>query len=100
MPEKDITVIPKGLYCYDENGKCPYWSMRKNKPYQFNGYCSFIGKGDWQLNKEYAKTTIIKQSPDKKDIGKFFDEIYNDFPLSLLWDQCKECGINEGDDYE
>lgn len=34
-------------------------------PEQENGYCSYLQKGDWDLS------------------------------LGLLWDQVKECGINE-----
>jgi hypothetical protein len=57
--------IPKGVYCYDENGICPYWSKQKDKPDHDNGYCSFLGRGDWEVE-----------------------------GLSLLWDQVKECGLN------
>ena len=54
--------IPEGIYCYDSNGVCPYWSLNKDKPHQENGYCSYLGLGDW-------------------DLGG-----------GLLWDQVKECG--------
>ena len=64
--------IPRGLYCYDENGVCPYWSILKDKPYQENGYCSYMKIGDWEAD-------------------HFF---------SLLWDQVKECGINDDWDVE
>jgi hypothetical protein len=67
--------IPKGFYCYTIiNGKyinCPYWSIRNDKPSQENGYCSYLECGDWE-----------------------------DDHLSLLWDRCKECGINEYTDEE
>lgn len=67
--------IPKGDYCYvildvDEKTatasirKCPYWSMRTDKPSQCGGYCRFMKVGDWENDK-----------------------------ASLLWDQVKECGI-------
>ena len=69
--DKDESVIPEGFYCYtgwgDSFKPCPYWSRRENKPEQQNGYCSFLDRSDWQEG------------------------------LSLLWDQVKECGINEGD---
>lgn len=84
----DINVIPKGMYCYQvvsdwiipENGglpyfktkMCPYWSINKNYPKQENGYCAFLGTGDWM------------------------------FPgFGLIWDQVKECGENleEDEDY-
>ncbi len=65
----DTSVIPEGLYCYTYIGNklevCPYWEMRTDKPYQANGYCQFLAQGDWM--------------EDGTD---------------LLWDQCKECGIN------
>jgi hypothetical protein len=46
--DKGTTVIPKGDYCYDANGKCPYWDSISNKPEQMNGYCWFTQEGDWQ----------------------------------------------------
>lgn len=76
------SAIPPGIYCYsktasmDGGGRrlldlCPYWSRRDDKPEQENGHCAYLGEGDW-------------------DAGG----------LSLLWDQCKECGVNEGYDGE
>lgn len=77
---KDKKLIPLGIYCYAITGRnpktgriqrkiCPFWSMRKDKPEQVNGYCSYLEEGDWE------------------------------FPGGgLLWDQVKECGINMGDD--
>jgi hypothetical protein len=71
------TEIPKGIYCYDENGLCPHWERREDQPDQMNGYCHYLKRGDWEV------------------------EIPDDFPphfphscLSLLWDQVKECFIN------
>ena len=64
----DRLKIPSGCYCYDENGLCPYWSKRKDKPDQENGYCEYLKKGDWE----------------------------HDF-FGLLWDQVKECGENDDD---
>jgi len=65
--------IPKGPYCYTMiegvYTPCPHWSMREDKPHQENGYCSFLGEGDWE----------------------------DDGP-SLLWDQVKECGVNDNID--
>ena len=60
--------IPKGLYCYDKNNLCPYWSMRVGKPRQENGYCSYLERGDWEAE-----------------------------GVSLLWDQVKECGLEDED---
>jgi len=74
---KSINDIPKGFYCYTrlKNGKlkiCPYWSKNNSKPKQNNGYCAYLEKGDW----EYSKG------------------------ITLLWDMCKMCGINEYTDKE
>jgi len=62
---KKLDKIPEGIYCYNEEGVCPYWSLVKDKPYQENGYCSYLKLGDWEIE-----------------------------GLSLLWDQCKECNEN------
>lgn len=75
---KDTSVIPVGMYCYEwvgtaDNGdpvwkNCPYWSRVDGRDEQENGYCSYMEKGDWE------------------------------FYMGLLWDQCKECGVNMGED--
>ena len=70
-PEATIeSVIPHGLYCYQHHGEefilCPFWSRVKNKPEQEDGYCSLLKRGDWEDG------------------------------MTHLWDQVKECGINEG----
>lgn len=75
MKKTPEDLIPEGMYCYKaqtidfETGRikikvCPYWSFRKTKPAQENGYCKYLKKGDWQIR-----------------------------GISLLWDQVKECGI-------
>ena len=67
--KKDTSIIPPGPYCYTHIDNifciCPYWEMRPDKEYQENGYCHFMEKGDWDFE-----------------------------DMSLLFDQCKECGIN------
>jgi hypothetical protein len=79
--EKGESVIPKGCYCYSNirmtKGKtkeglpilktdnCPYWDSNSEASAQMYGYCWFLGKGDWEED------------------GTF-----------LLFDQCKECGVN------
>lgn len=66
--------IPNGIYCYDQNGNCPYWDVADcdcNNEDEFSitqrgvccGYCWFLEKGDHELK-----------------------------GTSLLFDQCKECG--------
>jgi len=85
-------VIPKGLYCDGKNGLCPYWSIVEHKPDMFNGYCSYLRKGDWELSKE----SEIVDFKTKKIIKSKGEE--SDFSFSLLWDQVKECGINMEDE--
>lgn len=80
----DEAVIPEGPACYTLLGvdqqadqslpririkRCPYWAAHPGKPHQMSGYCAKLKTGDWE------------------DDGTI-----------LLWDQIKECGINEGDD--
>lgn len=99
VKEKDISIIPEGMYCYTGSGfekgiykikLCPYWDAIKDVEEQECGYCHYLEYGDTYLN----DTTILcdektgeKQTPD--EIG---------IPGGLLWDQCKECGINYGND--
>lgn len=89
MGKKDTSVIPKGFYCYSiKKGKrvmCPYWSIRKDKPEQENGYCAYLGKGDWGLHKD----------DDYKEVksGKITKGRDLPFSPSLLWDAVKECEI-------
>ena len=60
--------IHKGLYCYRRdkyNHKtkvCKWFRIDNRYDYQEDGYCVYLGKGDWQ-----------------------------DEGASLLWDMCKEC---------
>lgn len=66
-------VIPKDtIYCYTGIGKttkvCPYWTQSPFDTDQNNGVCMFMNKFD------------------------------NSNTLGLLWDQCKICGIEEGDE--
>ncbi len=63
------SIIPEGMYCYGKDGRCPYWAISENHEEQENGYCAFLKEGDWQ-----------------------------DEGCSLLWDQVKECGINNDSD--
>lgn len=103
-PEK---YIPYGYYCYNEDGNCPFWDSKPGEfPNQEDGYCHLLEKSDWELNEEAQHTTHIVYSVDKELEGKTIAEIDDDnyidpvsglkthFPMSLIWDQCKECGIN------
>ena len=82
-------VVPHGMYCYTRvpdperdaqraaTGEpfipgryvpCPYYEIRTDRPEQENGYCRLLGKGDWMPADEGG--------------------------TMLLWDGCKECGVN------
>lgn len=74
VSEDQIKVIPKGIYCYDKNGLCPYWHLIQHLPNQLNGYCHLMKCGDWMELEEGG--------------------------TSLLWDQVKECGYNREEDSE
>ena len=101
--EQGEKVIPKGYYCYGYMRRrkdnpmrfevmdgCPYWDTDDEKPYQYNGYCWFLMKGDWEINgeKEWVNTKT-GETQTGEELG---------MPFSLLWDQCKECGINYDED--
>ena len=81
-------AIPTGPYCYESFGHdadggrrikcCPFWDKDETKPRQEDGICHYLETADWE---EW-----------EKENGH----------IPLLWDQCKECGINddiEEDDY-
>lgn len=88
------TARPHGEY-----DMCPFWAKINFLPEQQNGYCHYLNKADIALNSKYNKESIIEYDKTGKNTGKSVAEIFGEyFPSSLLWDQCKECGINE--DYE
>ena len=91
---KNKNKIPQGLYCYDKNGICPYWRLLKDRPEQYDGWCDYLGKGDIEI----AKEMILKSKRMKDKTIKTMRGDEAPFPVSLLWDQCKECGINEWDE--
>lgn len=75
-PEK---WIPYGIYCYVPSSNndtpgylCPFWDRNEGKPPMENGCCHYLQIEDG-LDAEY---------------------------FTLLWDMCKECGINDDCDEE
>ncbi len=116
MNKKDESVIPKGYYChgklvpkdgggFDTPNLCPYWSCDPNKPEQENGYCSFLEKSDSDLNAEANARGGVIYKRKKDGTMERIEYRPNEVPFpfdktSLLWDQCKECGINMEDDEE
>jgi len=91
MSDKDTSLIPKGEYCYGEGGKCPYWSLKEGLPEQENGYCSYLEKSDYDINEEQGD---IPWKTGKDNSVVLITEPHA-IPIGLLWDQCKECGVNE-----
>lgn len=84
-------LIPHGYYCYirlaDGTRKiCPFWSTIPDLPEQENGYCSFLGKSDRDMNKE--DKWIDMKTKEEKTAEEW------GLPMSLLWDMVKECQIN------
>ena len=97
--KKDKKLIPKNeFYCYKRlqriNGKfkviglCPYWRQKENRRKQENGFCLYLGKGDWEINEERGNQKWYDQN------GKVHITKPHVLPSSLLWDQCKECDQN------
>jgi hypothetical protein len=62
--------IPDGMYCYtyrdDEYYPCPFHNHNAEEEDQNDGYCAYLNMGDWM---------------DKSS--------------GLLWDQIKDCNIND-----
>ena len=74
------TNIPEGPYCYTSLGvemtdRGPVIKIKKCP------YWEYVGP-------QRARCNFLKVDDDDEDA------------CGLLWDQVKECGINEGDDYE
>jgi len=77
LAAKDQSVIPTGVYCYNEKGVCPYLERNIKKEvllgYQSSGHCSFLEAGDWMSLKGIPQGTF------------------------LLFDAVKECFIRNND---
>ena len=69
--------IPKGPYCYDETGLCPHWSRKEDENGQVLPHCGRLNL----FSNPYNLLGYDKDEPDPRD--------------NLIWDQCKECGIND-----
>lgn len=97
--QKAKKKIPKGCYCYKETKpyqlkRCPFWSIKANLPEQENGYCSYLGKSDYDLNEERGEMKWYKGS-DRIKLA--YTTKPHEIPNSLLWDSCKECGVKLND---
>lgn len=84
---KDTSIIPEGPYCYNET-TCPYYDHIKDADRQSNGYCHYLEIGDEELN-----STVVLEDM-KTGEKNTADEL--GLPIGgLLFDMCKECGIND-----
>ena len=75
---KDDDKIPYGNYCYDYDMsanatiRCKYWDLFENKPKSMNGYCHYLSLGDWMTKETHGVEGT-----------------------TLIFDECKECGVNK-----
>ena len=79
------TLVPIGDYCYSK-AICPFWDRNDEYDQQEAGYCHLLQHGDWELNE--SKVYVNCRT------GEHQTAIEIGLPMSLLWDQCKECDIN------
>jgi hypothetical protein len=86
IANKDTSVIPFGDYCYRGKYACPYHRFIFSRPEQENGWCDYLGTGDYEMNRTVPWTDTSGKTNTAEELG---------LPFSLLWDMCKECGINE-----
>lgn len=85
----DDTKIPEGFYCYSEQGLCPYYSHEVIALDVEIPYCLYLEKGDLTGLTEEEFDDILLET------GLTADELFKEHPLDILWDQCKECGVND-----
>jgi len=65
-----LDYIPKGKYCHNENGICPFWTIdyMKMDQEQGNGFCYFLNKGDCEENGTLFLWNGIKECCQNCDI--------------------------------
>ena len=97
-PEK---YVPKDtIYCYDNfdsSKRCPFWDYAENRGEQNYGICHYLNTTDYEQNQKINNSDAGCWSHSDKCTSELF---WEQFPHSLLWDECKECGINEGKEIE
>jgi len=97
---KDTSIIPAGAYCYHRSPTeinqygipkaipCPYYSSKEINDVSVP-WCSFLDSGGQSNN---------HSDEDVKKLIEHFgseEKMNKKLPLFLLWDQVKECGIND-----
>jgi len=68
--------VPQGVYCYDGKGCCPHW--RRDGQWV---YCELLKIANEPAD---APEPTVPHAPG-----------YEHQPMALLWDQVKECGVND-----
>jgi hypothetical protein len=94
-------LIPKGIYCDD----CPYCGKMSlfddigkiEFPYCFYLKTGSVPNSGWNNNEFERLTKLLDLS---LDIESDETDLYDVLDADLLWDGCKECGININEDYE
>ncbi len=89
--ENPEQYIPYGDYCYTYKDNnyiyCPFIDKDESLPEHENGYCHYLRKSDYDFNREDKSTLIDMKTGEKYEV--------EGFPMSYLWDHCKECGVKE-----
>ena len=88
-------LIPKGMYC----DGCPYFSYVSlyddlgeiRFPYCIYLKVGSMPNGTWKLNEYERIQKLLNQTADEL-LDYESDGLLH---LDLLWDGCKECGIND-----
>ena len=88
-----ISNIPEGQYCYDKNGLCPNYKTKTVNTVAIP-FCKLLNDGGIDNNTTEEEFELLKEFHGTSDINDIFDL----YPLDLLWDSVKECGLNTGDD--
>jgi uncharacterized protein YqeY len=88
----DKSKIPSGMYCYSkENGTyrpCPYWKNITDSKVPDIIWCEVMQRGDTSNLDENSFNKLV-------DAYESEDAVYEKYPYTMLWDQNKECGIND-----
>lgn len=96
MLKLDEKLIPSGPYCYFGEQLCPYHvTMRMWDPKEIKfPYCIYLQQGSmpnsgWTNNEFERILKLLEQTEDE-----IWDHETGLLGLDLLWDGCKECGVN------
>lgn len=76
QPKTTLEVIPEGIYCYNAGGICPHWRR----------------DGEWTYCEHLKIVSEDHTQPEPTTTPQTGYELPD---FSLIWDQVKECGIND-----